>query len=307
MQIIKINPKDPIFVGELVACTGYFDGIHLGHQTLLEKAKEVSKHSNLKKALVTFVKSPKDLIKGNCNPNNFTTLKERASKIEKYDFDYLIALDFDKDTLTSMSAKQFINMLEKIGVKHIVCGDDYFFGKGKEGSAFDIEKISNGNILASIMPIVSIDGVKIGSTQIKEMLQHNDVKGAAKMLGEDFSIEGVVENGKKLGREIGFPTANIYADNEMAIYLHGVFAVLVKYNGNTHKGVANIGFNPSVEQDKKAKVLEVHIFEFCEDIYGKTIKVIFKDFIRGEKKFNSIDELVAQIQKDKIAALNILG
>lgn len=306
MQIIKINPNDPIFIGELVACTGYFDGIHLGHQTLLEKAKEISKQTGLKKALITFVKSPKDLIMGNNNPNNFTTLKERAEKIEKYDFDYLIALDFDKDTLTSMSAKTFIEMLEKVGVKHIICGEDYFFGKGKEASGNDIERLSNGHIQASIMPIISLDGVKIGSTQIRQMLQNNDIKGAAKMLGEDFYVEGIVENGKKLGREIGFPTANIFANDEIAIYLHGVFAVIVEIEGKMYKGVANIGFNPSVEKDKKTKILEVHIFDFNKDIYGKSIRVIFKGFIRNEMKFASLDELKAQIFDDKNRALMAL-
>jgi riboflavin kinase / FMN adenylyltransferase len=291
-----------------VVTSGTFDGVHLGHQKILNRLNEVASSTDGQSVVITFYPHPRSVI----SPDNQTisllsTLDEKIELLEKNGVNHLVIIPFTRE-FSELTSEEFIQkiLIETIGTKTLVIGFDHRFGKNREGG-FDYLKANKERYGFEIqeIPRHDLENVGISSSKIRKALLEGDVPTADHFLGRNYSITGVIVKGKQLGRTIGFPTANIQV-REIAklIPADGVYAVKVYYQQNEFGGMLNIGNRPTV--DGTFKTIEVNIFDFDKEIYGENLKVEFIQKIRNEQKFNGLDELKAQISLDKETCKNIL-
>lgn len=287
---------------------GTFDGLHLGHQKIIRRMTELAKENNGETILVTFDPHPRLVVNSNSHEIKFiNTLKRKFDLLSKLGIDHLIIVPFTKKFAQTTSEDFIINYLVKnIGTKKLIVGYDHHFGRNREGNyqklhqlgkkyRFDVEEIT----------AQYIDDKAVSSTKIRKALMDGNVKLANKMLGYEYSITGVVVEGNKIGRSIGFPTANIeIEDKYKLIAARGVYACKVDVNGKIYHGMGNIGTRPTVGIN--GLVTEVHIFDFDKDIYGEEITIFFIDRIRDEKKFENLGELKKQLNKDRKTVSELL-
>ena len=299
--------KDFTKLANAVVTSGTFDGVHLGHQKILNRLKEVAFETGGESVVITFYPHPRSVISpDNKTINLLSTLDEKIELLEKNGINHLVIIPFTRE-FSELSSEEFIQkiLIETIGTKTLVIGFDHRFGKNREGGfdylkenkaryGFEIEEISRHDL----------ENVGISSSKIRNALLNGDVPTADHFLGRNYSLSGVIVKGKQLGRTIGFPTANIQV-REIAklIPADGVYAVRVYYREEEFGGMLNIGNRPTV--DGTFKTIEVNIFNFDREIYGENLKVEFILKIRNEQKFNGLDELKAQIAKDKETCLEI--
>jgi riboflavin kinase/FMN adenylyltransferase len=311
-----------------VVTIGTFDGVHLGHRQILTRLKSEAQNINGESVLVTFHPHPRKIISSAIlGIRLINTMEEKISLLEKFGIDNLVIVPFT-DAFAHQPAEDYIKnfLVEKLHPHTIIIGYDHRFGREKLGDYKLMEKLSPVfNYQLKEIPKHLLDEVAISSTNIRQAILHNDTDTANKLLGYNFFFEGEVVHGNKLGRQLGYPTANLKILNEEKIIPgDGIYAVYVQVNNeksgvnsedaasdskftnhHTHyKGMMSIGFRPTV--DGKHRVIEVNIFDFNKDIYGDTIQVYVKKFLRAEEKFNSVEELVKQIDRDKIESLNVL-
>jgi riboflavin kinase/FMN adenylyltransferase len=296
-------------VENAVVTTGTFDGVHVGHRKILNRLGQVAENVNGESVLLTFYPHPRSVLQPESQIKMLNTLDEKIDLLEKAGIDNLIIHPFTKE-FSRTSSVEFVRdiLVNKIGTKKLVIGYDHHFGRNREGSfehlkefgpmyGFDVEEIS----------ALDIDEVNVSSTKIRKALEEGDVQTANTFLSYSYPLMGKVIRGEKLGRSIGYPTANI--DIEESIKLipaNGVYAVKVKVEGEQFSGMLNIGVRPTVSQSQK-KSVEVNIFDFDRDIYDEEITVEFIQRIRNEKKFNSGEELAEQLKQDKEACQEALG
>ncbi len=281
-----------------VLTIGNFDGVHLGHQALLDQLAERAKKWNVPSALMTFEPQPREFFAGSQLPARLTRFREKVHLLRRTALDRLICLPFNKKT-AAMPAAWFADdlMHRLLGVRHVAIGDDFRFGKGREG---DFELLAaagrqHGYDVSSLPTMMQGDQ-RISSTLIRQLLGEGAFEAAADLLGHEYFIMGRVVYGRQLGRQLDAPTANVRLQRYRAA-LEGVYAVVVEGVGDrVRHGVANIGIRPTV--DGKEPLLEVHLFDFSGNIYGQLIKVTFKSKLRDEQRFESIDALKAQIDCD---------
>ena len=300
--------KDFVKLKKAVVTTGTFDGLHLGHQTILRRLKEIAAKEKGETVVLTFDPHPRIVIYNDTNIRLITTLPEKIALLEKEGIDHLIVLPFTKEfsRITSIDFVRNI-LVSAIGTTKLVIGYNHLFGRNREGSfehlleygpvyGFDVEEI----------PAQEIDNVDISSTKIREALEVGKIPLANKYLGHPFSMRGKVVEGNKKGRTIGFPTANIVsADAHKMIPGVGVYAVRVKMEGKDWGGMMNVGFRPTIQEAQNINV-EVHVFAFSGDIYGQEIEVFPLKKIRDEKKFESLEHLKLQLEHDKMKSLELL-
>jgi len=294
-----------------VVTIGTFDGVHLGHQKVILRLQEFARHHDGETVIFTFHTHPRIVTAPNeTNLRLLTTLNEKISLFEKYGIDHLVIYQFDK-SFSELSYSEFVEkiLVEKIGTHCLVVGYDHKFGKNREGGfeylkncaekhKFEIERLD----------ALLVDEDSVSSTKIRDALQNGDIEKANHYLGYQFTLHGTVVNGKQLGRKLGFPTANIEASDKYKIIPgYGVYAVKVEINGTDYNGMLNIGTRPTFNNNADNRSIEVNIFDFGGDIYGKEITLEFAGKIRDEEKFDSIEMLVNQLGKDKIEALAILS
>ena len=297
MKSIYIKDKNFISLPEPVcAAIGNFDGVHLGHQKLIDECKR----HGLKSAVLTFYPHPSVFLKKIPNYPLITPLEKKTDVLSKMGIDYLIVVEFSEE-VASMTKEEFIEALHKMNIKSCVCGYDFTFARRAEGTIRDLEKEFEFHEVKKFI----MGDVRVSSTYIRELLSSGNVKEATRMLGRQFSIRGNVVYGIQKGRLLGFPTANVDYKN-FFLPKTGVYFVNVIVDGVPYLGMANIGHNPTVEYVDKPK-LEVNIFGFDDDIYMSNIEVYFIDRIRDEKKFDSLDDLIKQMKKDKAACLELAG
>ncbi|MCL2522005.1 MAG: bifunctional riboflavin kinase/FAD synthetase [Erysipelotrichales bacterium] len=260
---------------ELSCAIGFFDGLHLGHQKIINSLTEKTK------ALITFEQ----------NNNYLSSVELKAQLLKDLGFEYLVILT-DNVNIMKASKEEFIAFLKKNNIKVIACGLDFRFGYQRKGNITDLEEFS-----LNVVDDQKINGQRISSTLIKELLINEDIRIVSKYLGRYYQIEGQVVEGFKLGRTIGFPTINI---DYQGYFLPkaGVYQVRCTVDNQCFDGMANLGFNPTVSSTLNKK-LEIHLFDFNQEIYGKTVKVEFLNFIREEKKFNTLEALKEAIDNDK--------
>ena len=280
-----------------VVTLGFFDGIHLGHQAILNALVNKAKILNYKSVVITFSDDVLNLFKMN---NNIMLLNDKLNCFEKLNVDYVLVLKVS-DNFMSLTAKDFIDCyLEKLNTKLLICGSDFSFAKNKEGNIDYIKNNTN-------YEIVEIDDVyynndKISSTYIRKLLNDGNITKANKLLFKPFSLESKVIGGKEIGRTIGFKTANLIINNPAKLLKHGVYFGVVSFENNSYKAMINVGFNPTVNSQLDDLKVEVHILDFNKNLYDKSINVTFLHFHRNEMKFDSLEDLKRQLDKD----LNVL-
>ncbi len=287
----------------IIAAIGNFDGVHRGHVVLVEHTKRIATQEGGRAGIVVFDPHPRRYFRPNDAPFLITGPATRDRLLLVGGADLVIPLVFDK-SLASLSPEAFVRDRLKgaLGLDGVVVGGDFRFGAGRAGDAASLAALCAAHDIAShILPPVAEAGHsdKIGSTAIREAILSGAMDRAADMLGRVWSVAGVVETGNKVGRTLGFPTANLTL-GEIIEPRRGVYAVRVLTDGRTTPGVANFGRRPTV--GAPAPLLEVHLFDFSGDLYGKTIEVEFVEFLRDEMKFSGLDALKAQIADDCIEA-----
>ena len=297
MQLIRgihnIKPADH----GCVLTIGNFDGVHLGHQRVIKALIKQAKASNCVPAVMVFEPQPQELFSPTTAPARLTRLRDKYALLAELGVERLICVNFNR-AFASQTAEYFIEQLlvEQLGIKHLIIGDDFRFGKNRTGD-FNMLSQAGEQFGFGVSDTASfkLDDCRISSTEIRQALEQDRLVDAQGMLGRPYSIHGRVFHGDKRGRELGFPTANIKLKRRVSP-VSGVYAVQVNTATGTHYGVANIGSRPTVAGIRQQ--LEVHIFDFNQDVYGQILEVVLLEKLRAERKFNSLQELTEQIDKD---------
>lgn len=294
--------------GNAVVTTGTFDGVHTGHRVIINRLNEIAAKENGESVLLTFYPHPRMvLFPDDIDLKLLTTQEEKIALLEKAGIKHLIIHPFTKE-FSRLTSLQFIReiLVNKIQTKKLVIGYDHHFGRNREGS-FEHLKESGPLYGFSVeeIPAQDVDSIAVSSTKIRQSLHDGNVKTAGEFLGYDYTLSGKVIHGEKKGRGLGFPTANISVENRYKLIpAIGIYAVHVLLDGKTYNGMLYIGYRPTL--NGRYQSIEVNIFDFDNDIYGKQITVQFKDRIRDDMKFDMMEELQAQLHRDKEMALNLL-
>lgn len=291
-----------------ILTVGTFDGVHKGHIKILNHLKNTAKKLNGKSVVLTFNPHPRHLLFPDSKLELLNSINEKINLLGKTGIDKLIIFPFTKEFSKFNSCYFIENILhKKLNVKHLIVGYDHRFGKDRQGNVkilrqcakpfgFGIEKVD----------VIKENGINISSTKIRKNLKIGNIETANLYLGYNFFISGKVISGKKIGRSIGFPTANIKISDNKIIPRTGVYAVKIEYNEKIYSGMLNIGIKPTIKNNTH-KTVEVNIFKFNQQIYNKKLKVYLKKYIREEKKFNNLQELKNQLKKDKLIVQKFLN
>jgi riboflavin kinase/FMN adenylyltransferase len=292
-----------------VVTIGTFDGVHIGHRKIISGIKELAESTGGETVLLTFFPHPRMIL----HPEDesiklINTINEKAELLEQLGVDHLIITPFSRD-FSNQTAEGYIRdvLVDKIGTKKIVIGYDHRFGKDRQGGLDDLLKLGPvyGFDVVEI-PEQDINEVAISSTRIRTALLNGEIELANTFLGYPFYISGTVTRGDQIGRQIGYPTANIVIEERYKLIpSDGIFAVKVNIADAVYNGMAYIGSRPTV--NGLTRNIEVNIFDFDHDIYNQQIRMEFHNFVRGDMKFASLDELKTQIAKDKIEVIRLLG
>ncbi|MCF8405753.1 MAG: bifunctional riboflavin kinase/FAD synthetase [Bacteroidales bacterium] len=288
-----------------VVTVGTFDGLHVGHQKIIQRMKDIAMENGGETILVTFDPHPRQVLNSNPIEIRFINTRSRKLKLlEQFGIDHIIVIPFTRE-FAQTSSDDFVRnyLVDALGMKKLIVGYDHHFGRNREGNYLQLQLLGEkyGFLLEEI-EAQYINGVAVSSTKIRHALMEGDVSLANKMLGYPYSISGTIIEGNKLGRTIGFPTANLDVEDQFKlIAAGGVYACKVELHGVFYYGMANIGTRPTVGIN--GLVTEVHIFDFDEDIYGNELTIYFTDRIRDERKFESLAHLKEQLLKDKIFTL----
>lgn len=283
-----------------VATIGKFDGVHLGHQLILDQLREKADRFEQPTLVVLLEPHPEEFFAGDASscPARLTALQEKLELLESFGVDYILQLTFD-DRISQMSPEDYVKsiLVDGLGVVSLIIGNDFRFGHARKGDFALLEELGRKyGFEVSETVAYERNGQRISSTFIREQLARGDFALVEQLLGRPYSIKGEVERGKQLGTDLGYPTCNINPARKK-IPLHGVFACQVRLGDQFRQAAVNIGYRPTVTDSGDA-LLEAHILDFDEDLYGKTIEVIFHEKLREEQKFESLAELKRQISAD---------
>ncbi len=285
-----------------VVTIGNFDGVHTGHQVILAEVINKAQELQVPSMLICFEPQPKEFFDVYQAPARLTRFREKIELLSDQGIDYVLCFKFDSRTRAT-SAERFIQILvEDLQISGLFIGDDFSFGQHQGGGFADLLAAGQAHGFPVInFHTLTYEALRISSTRIRECLAEGDFTLAEKLLGHPYSIIGKVVYGRQVGRSINVPTANIQLHRYVAP-IAGVFAVETEIKGGRIAGVANLGVRPTLDEKTLKPILEVHLFDFADDIYGKAVKVIFRHKIREEKKFAGLDELKTAIQADIIKA-----
>lgn len=290
------------------ATIGTFDGVHLGHKKIINRLNEVAAENDLCTTLITFYPHPRLIVRGGLKPVKLLTAQnEKLELLEPAGLDQVLIIPFD-ESFSNIDYRTFLQdiLIKRLDVRALVMGYDHAFGKNREGDFANLKALSQefGFYIEKVGPL-ELNGELIGSSAVREMIRYGEVDRAAQFLGRPYSICGAVVHGAARGRLINFPTANLHLEYEnKLIPENGVYAVDVVIEKEVFKGMLNIGFKPTFETGQ-AFTIEVNIFNFDREIYGKQLKVLFKKRLRSEKKFDSKEALSTQLEIDKIQSLKL--
>lgn len=285
-----------------VATIGNFDGVHLGHQAVLGQLNEKADALGLPAVVITFEPQPREYFAPDTAPPRLTRFREKLEALRRYGVRRVLVLPFN-DRLARMPAEEFVQtvLVQGLGVKYLVVGDDFRFGRGREGSFGTLQAAGQAHgFQVAHMHTFHVDGARVSSTRIRQALEQGKMEEASRLLGRDYRMSGRVAHGEKLGRQLGFPTANLFL-HRRATPLEGIFVVeIYGLDEEPLQGVASLGNRPTVEGTRT--LLEVYIFDFDQQIYGRHLQVSFLHKLRDQAKFDSLEALVAQIERDVDAA-----
>ncbi|MAN87327.1 MAG: riboflavin biosynthesis protein RibF [Algoriphagus sp.] len=291
-----------------VVTSGTFDGVHLGHQKILQRIREIARSIGGETVMITFWPHPRLVLYPQEHKLRLlSTFEEKAKLLRQFGIDHLVTIPFTKE-FSQLSSREFIDqvLVEKIQTRKLVIGYDHRFGKNREGSfeylkqnsaefGFELEEISRQDV----------DEIGVSSTKIRKALESGDIETANSYLGRSYELNGLVIKGQQIGRSIGFPTANIHIPNDYKLIpKDGVYAVETSVNGSIYKCMLNIGNRPTVDGNKKT--VEAHLFDFQGDLYDKQLTIYLKAYLREEQKFENLDALKEQLLKDQQQAKSIL-
>lgn len=302
------TPDDFTRLSYAVVTSGTFDGVHLGHQKVLDRLKETADRNNGETVVITFWPHPRLVL----HPEDqslklLNTFEEKAELLKQEGIQHLVRIPFTRE-FSQLTSEVFVRriLVDTIGTRKLVIGYDHHFGKNREGSfeqlratsshhGFDVEEI----------PARDIDHITVSSSVIRKALESGDVTTASHLLGRSYSLSGIVVMGDKLGRVMGYPTANIAVESHYKLIpADGIYAVRVQHAGQWHKGMLYIGIRPTVNGVRRS--IEVNIFEFDSDIYGETLTVSFEQLLRNDSRFKDLEALKSQLHKDKALAQEAL-
>lgn len=299
--ILKVfkNFKEYTSQKPLALSLGMFDGVHLGHKSIVDELIKVGSENNLETAVLTFWPHPRFVFNPNENLKLLNTLEEKQFLLEKCGIDTLFLKEFDEE-FRNLTGEEFVRqiLVDKLNIKYLIIGYDHSFGKNKSGNFELLQKLS-GELGFEVerMEAINIHENNISSTKVRNALLAGNIKEANEMLGYYYSVSGTVVHGKKLGRTIGYPTANIETDPIKLLPKKGAYIVEVFIKDEQYKGMLSIGTNPTVNGEKLT--VEVYILDFEGDIYDEKITVAFRDFLHDEIKFEGLEKLIERLDEDK--------
>ena len=300
-----------VFLVRPVVTLGIFDGVHLGHKSLLDRLVASAKAENGEAVVITFSPHPRLVLDKDSTSLTFlTTMDEKIALLDNAKIDHLIVIEFTRE-FSMIAACDFVKdiLVKKIGTKHLIIGYNHHFGRKGEGDFNTVRQCTESFDfrLEQVQGLQSETGA-ISSSLVRGELLQGRIEEANKLLGYGYSVSGTVMQGRKIGRTIGFPTANIRpGDQHKLIPGKGVYAVEVNSGGKQYQGMLNIGSNPTVNSDASLRSIEVHILNFSGDIYGSEISVVFRKRLRDEIRFESVEKLVIQMQMDKQTTIQLFS
>ncbi len=289
-----LNNFDDVSKNPKAVTIGNFDGVHKGHQALINKTKDISIEKNIESLIFTFEKFPKEIF----SPDTLQRLYDNRTKesvISSYEVDTLLSIDFNeiKDYRANYFCEQIL--IKKLNAQYLIIGENFKFGKDRSGDIEELRKYNKEDAFEVIIPrLETYDGIRISSSRIRKLLNQGNINEAKECLGRDYMLSGTVVPGEKLGRKLGYPTANIKLEHNYP--LDGVYLTRTVIDKKNYMSLASIGNKPTFNGSEK--ILEVFILNFHDDIYGKNIEVYFLEEIRKQIKFNNEDELIKQMNED---------
>lgn len=306
MQVHRQLEQLPPFTNAVITI-GTFDGVHEGHQKIIHALKEEARCVSGETVLITFHPHPRNVVQSGKTLQLINTQNEKIELLERAGIQHLIIVPFTT-AFSEQSAEEYIRdfLIHNFHPNTIIIGYDHRFGKGRTGDyRLMEEKAAEYGYRLLEIPKHVLDEIGVSSTKIRHAIINSDIETANKLLGYSFFFEGLVVKGDQLGRKLGYPTANlVYTDPDKIRLGHGVYAVYVDVDGSRKSGMMSIGNRPTLTHSDER--VEVNIFDFNEDIYGKTMRVTVEHYLRGQEKYASLDELIEQLHKDKATSLSLL-
>lgn len=287
---------------------GHFDGVHRGHQNVIRHAVNEAKEAEMLSAVLTFDPHPKEVLgQGDQYYRCLTPLNVKTALFAELGVDLVFIMRFNSE-FAAVSPGRFVDeVLRTLRAKQVVVGFDFNFGHKGLGNTEALKQLGQPDIAVHVIKPLFENGVKVSSTYIREALEQGDLELAERLLGRPYEVRGSIVHGDKRGRMIGFPTANLQFNASYIAPKLGVYAITAWINDIAYPGVLNYGLKPTFNKQELQPVMEAHLFDFNGDIYGKQMRLQFHSYIRSEKKFNSVDELIKQIEFDSHQAKEILG
>jgi riboflavin kinase/FMN adenylyltransferase len=299
MEILQSIPELERLHGPVFLAIGVFDGVHRGHQAVISTSADHARAASGTPVVVTFDPHPEKVLRPEGAPHLLTATEHKIALIRALGVEHLLIISFDKQ-FAATEPEEFVQKLiaHSKPLREICVGHEWSFGKNRRGNLDLLKGLgADSNFDVVGIPPVKINGAVVSSTAIRQAIEKGDFAKAAEMLGREYSVLGTVAHGDNLGKKIGFPTANLSAHSEQ-FPPNGVYAAEARIDSELHPGVINLGVRPTVSSGKSERVLEIHLFDFNRDIYGRDVEVRFLKFLRPEKKFEDLDALVQQIRQD---------
>ncbi|MBU5466733.1 bifunctional riboflavin kinase/FAD synthetase [Virgibacillus sp. MSJ-26] len=302
MKTIKLTHPHTMNIKELpetVTAIGFFDGIHKGHQQVIDTAVNIAKEKGMKSAVITFHPHPSVVLsKGKKKVNYITPLKEKESILQNMQVDRLYIIEFN-EKLAALSPQKFIDQfIIGLNIKHVVAGFDFTYGHKGQGNMTTIKDQTRDEFTFTTIEKVQMNGEKVSSTLIRGLLKKGNIEQVNLLLGRPLSIYGKVIEGAKRGKSLGYPTANLAVDEQALLPKPGIYAVKISYKNEQYHGMASLGTNPTFT-DSHNLSLEVNILDFNDNLYGEELKMEWYKFIREEEKYSNVDKLIEQIKEDE--------
>ena len=299
MEILRSIPELERLSGPLFLAIGVFDGVHRGHQAVISTSADHARAANGTPIVVTFDPHPEKVLRPQAAPRLLSATQHKVALIRNLGVRHLLVITFDRQ-FAATEPEEFVQQLVNHSkpLREICVGHEWAFGKNRRGNLELLKTLGTQlNFEVVGVPPVKANGEVVSSTAIRQAIEKGDFARAAVMLGREYTILGTVTRGDGLGKKIGFPTANLSAHNEQ-FPPNGVYAAVARLRDGMYRGVINLGVRPTVSGGKSERVLEIHLFDFDRDIYGRDLEVRFLEFLRPEKKFENLDALVHQIRRD---------
>lgn len=306
MKVLK--KKSPDFKTTSIITIGTFDGVHVGHQKIIEQLVKIAHQEHLQSCVLTFFPHPRMVLQKDANIKLINTIEERSQLIEKSGVDLLFIKTFDKE-FSRMSAEDFVKtiLVDTLHAKRVIIGYDHRFGRNRSADINDLRKYGEVyGFAVDEIPMQDVEDIAVSSTKIRKALLDGDLETANSFLGQPFMLTGMVVKGKQLGQTIGFPTANLALEESYKLIpKHGAYVVKSVIDGKTVFGMMNIGFNPTVNGKKES--IEIHFFQLNKNLYNQKIQADILFRLRDEQQFDSVEDLKQQLERDKIFSLEYIA